>query len=234
VSAAVAAEPRLTAGVVASVFLHGGLLAAFFFARSSTPAPQPRMIAVHMVAAPAATPAIGEVKATAPVAEAPTPPPKPAVTPKTVPPTPKPKAASPKQVSQTAPLKSAPKTVPDAPKAGAVGTGGKGADVANIDTPGIQFDYPFYTNNIVSQLVKRFGAMAGSLEAEVRFVIKRDGTVDPNSIKLVTPSGNWSFDNRALSAVESAANAKAFGALPPGFNEDILPVTFRFSPKIIR
>jgi hypothetical protein len=215
VSAAVAAEPRLTAGVVASVFLHGGLLAAFFFARSSTPA-------------------IGEVKATAPVAEAPTPPPKPAVTPKTVPPTPKPKAASPKQVSQTAPLKSAPKTVPDAPKAGAVGTGGKGADVANIDTPGIQFDYPFYTNNIVSQLVKRFGAMAGSLEAEVRFVIKRDGTVDPNSIKLVTPSGNWSFDNRALSAVESAANAKAFGALPPGFNEDILPVTFRFSPKIIR
>jgi hypothetical protein len=34
--------------------------------------------------------------------------------------------------------------------------------------------------------------------------------------------------------VESAANAKAFGALPAGFNEDILPVTFRFSPRVIR
>lgn len=233
---AVAAEPRLTGGVIASVVLHGGLLAAFILARSSTPAPQPRMISVHMVAAPAAAEAtIGEVKTAAPAVEAPAPPPpKPAVTPKPVAPTPKPKAAPPKQVSQTAPLKSTPKPAADAPKAGAVGTGGKGADVANIDTPGIQFDYPWYTNNIVSQLVRRFGAMAGTLEAEVRFVIKRDGTVDPNSIKLVTQSGNYSFDNRALSAVESAANAKAFGALPAGFNEDILPVTFRFSPKIIR
>jgi periplasmic protein TonB len=228
-----AAEPRLTGGVVASVFLHGGLLAAFVFARSSTPVPQPRMISVRMIAAPSGDPAVGVVKPSAPVVEAP--PPKPAVAPKPAAPATKTKPTpAPKQVTQTVPLKNAPKPAPDAPKAGGVSTGGRGADVANIDTPGIQFDYPYYTNHIVSELVRRFGALAGSLEAEVRFVIKRDGSVDPSSIKLVTPSGNYSFDNRALSAVESAANAKAFGALPAGFNEDILPVTFRFSPKIIR
>jgi protein TonB len=228
-----AAEPRLTGGFVASVFLHGGLIAAFVLARSSTPPPQPRMISVRMIAAPSGDPAAGVVKTTAPVVE--TPPPKPAVIPKPVAPVAKAKPKpAPKQVTQTAPPKSAPTPAADAPKAGGGSTGGRGTDVANIDTPGIQFDYPYYTNNIVSQLVRRFGALAGSLEAEVRFVIKRDGSVDPSSIRLVTPSGNYSFDNRALSAVESAANAKVFGALPAGFNEDILPVTFRFSPKIIR
>jgi hypothetical protein len=49
---------------------------------------------------------------------------------------------------------------------------------------------------------------------------------------LVTRSGNYSFDTQAQGAVESAANAHAFGALPPGFHEDILPVTFRFSPQL--
>jgi hypothetical protein len=50
----------------------------------------------------------------------------------------------------------------------------------------------------------------------------------------VTRSGNYSFDQRAYGAVEAAANAKAFGALPPGFREDILPVRFRFTPSIMR
>ena len=35
-----------------------------------------------------------------------------------------------------------------------------------------------------------------------------------------------------LGAVEAAANAKSFGPLPSGFSEDILPVTFRFSPQL--
>jgi TonB family protein len=68
----------------------------------------------------------------------------------------------------------------------------------------------------------------------VRFTIKRDGSVDPASIHLVTPSGNYTFDQRALGAVEAAANAKVFGPLPGGFREDILPVTFWFSPSVLR
>ncbi|MEO6878277.1 MAG: TonB C-terminal domain-containing protein, partial [Gemmatimonadaceae bacterium] len=112
--------------------------------------------------------------------------------------------------------------------------GGKGAEVANVDTPGIEFPYPAYTTNIVSQLIRRFGAMQGTLSATVRFVIRRDGSVDLESIAVVTHSGSYDFDLRAAGAVESAANAKAFGPLPPGFREDILPVTFRFSPSLNR
>jgi hypothetical protein len=112
--------------------------------------------------------------------------------------------------------------------------GGKGTDVATVETPGIDFDYPFYTTNIVRRLIQYFGNFNGSLKAEVRFVIRRDGSVDPASIRLVTPSGNYTFDQRALGAVEAAANAKAFGPLPGGFREDILPVTFWFSPQVIR
>jgi hypothetical protein len=44
----------------------------------------------------------------------------------------------------------------------------------------------------------------------------------------------YSFNQDALAAVEAAANRKAFGALPPSFNEDILPVRFSFDPATIR
>jgi outer membrane biosynthesis protein TonB len=215
------------------VILHGGLVAAFLFMRPGAAPPPAPMIMIHMLAAPAGDRAVGAVVDQPVATPAPTPP-KPTAT-KAAPATPtaKPKPA-PKAATPTQPPKAADKPATAPQKAGGGETGGRGADVANIDTPGIEFDYPYYTNNIVRALVTRFGNLNGSLEAEVRFVIRRDGTVDPASIKLVTPSGNYSFDQRALGTVESAANAKAFGPLPPGFREDILPVTFRFSPKIIR
>jgi protein TonB len=233
----VAAAPRLTGGIVASVLLHGGLIAAFLLVRSPAPPPMPPMIRVTMLAAPAGDRAVGVVQETpTPVVEAPRPEPKVApITPRAAKPVLKSKAAPPKQATQVAPPKSTDVAPPkDAPKAGGGATGGRGTDVATIDTPGIEFDYPFYTNNIVRRLIQYFGNFAGSLKAEVRFVIRRDGSVDASSIRLVTPSGNYSFDQRALSAVESAANAKSFGPLPGGFREDILPVTFWFSPQVIR
>jgi hypothetical protein len=63
------------------------------------------------------------------------------------------------------------------------------------------------------------------------FMIRRDGSV--GNIEIINTSHNYSFDQRAKGAVEAAANAKAFGPLPPGFTEDILPVRFRFSPSLI-
>ncbi|HTE44853.1 MAG TPA: hypothetical protein VK636_06385, partial [Gemmatimonadaceae bacterium] len=59
-------------------------------------------------------------------------------------------------------------------------------------------------------------------------------SVDPESIRMVTPSRDYAFNQQALGAVEAVANAKLFGPLPPGFQEDILPVTFRFSPNLSR
>jgi outer membrane biosynthesis protein TonB len=196
------------------------------------------MIHISMLAAPSGERSVGVVT------EAP-PPPKKVETPKpqtaVAPPKPVAKVPAvaktkpaPKQRTQTSEKTADAAPKPDAPKAGGGATGGKGADVATVETPGIDFDYPFYTKNIVTQLLRYFGNFNGSLKAEVRFTIRRDGSVDPSSIHLVTPSGNYTFDQRALGAVESAANAKVFGALPGGFREDILPVTFWFSPQVIR
>ncbi|MDB4876275.1 MAG: TonB protein [Gemmatimonadetes bacterium] len=239
--------PRLTGGIAASVLFHGALIGAFFLLGPAREPPAPPMYRVQLFAAPPGERAAGVVQAqpqtppVTPAAPAPAPiaAPTPAVAKTTVarPTTPAaktkpaPKLATP--TAKTVPAGPAKAAAP-APTAGGGQTGGRGADVANVDTPGIEFPFPAYTTNIVSQLIRRFGPMAGTLSATVRFVIRRDGTVDLESIKIVTPSGNYSFDQRAVGAVESAANAKAFTPLPSAFPEDILPVTFRFSPAIVR
>ena len=231
------AEPRLGAGFAASVLLHGGLVAAFFVLRPGAPPPGPPIYRVRLIAAPAGERAIGVVQPKPePVVEKPAPvtPPKP--TPKKAPPTvktpPKPAKQTPTAATPT-PTPPTKKAEP-APTAGGGPTGGRGADIANVVTTGVEFPYPAYSDNIVRQLIKFFGQTNARFTAEVSFVIRRDGTVDPETIRFVTRSGNYSFDQRAYGAVEAAANANAFGALPPGFREDILPVRFRFTPSIMR
>ena len=236
-----ASSPRLSGGIVASVLLHGALVAGFFALRPPPPQPSPPLYRVQLFAAPPGARAVGVVQEPQPapvVTTAPVPPSTKAAAPiqKTVPSKTRPKPPTAKVATPTMPTKAAepPKENTPAPTAGGGPTGGKGADVATVDTPGIDFPYPGYTNNIVRQLILQFGQSSARFTAEVRFVIRRDGSVDPESIRLVTPSPNYSFNQRALGAVEAAANAKAFGPLPPGFREDILPVTFRFSPSLIR
>ena len=229
-------QPRLGAGIVASVLLHGGLVAAFFVLRPGAQPPGPPIYRVRLIAAPAGERAIGVVQPKPePVVEKPAPvtPPKP--TPKKAPaPVKAPTKATKQAPTAATPTPSPPKTAEPAPIAGGGPTGGRGADVANVLTPGIEFPYPAYTDNIVRQLIKFFGQTTARFEAEVSFVIRRDGTVDPETIRFVTRSKNYSFDQRAYGAVEAAANANAFGPLPAGFREDILPVRFRFTPSIMR
>jgi outer membrane biosynthesis protein TonB len=228
------AAPRLGIGFAASVLLHGGVIALFLALRSGTPPPAPPVYSVRIIAAPPGPRAAGVVQ------EAPPPPvvkpevPPPAVTPakpKTTVPVPKPRRAPVKAATPSVtPTPAKPKPAEPQPVAGGGEKGDRGTDVATIDTPGIEFAYPGYSTNIVRQLITRFGDVSSRLKAEVRFVIRRDGTVDPESIHMVTSSGNYSFDQRALGAVEAASNAHAFGPLPGGFREDILPVTFWFAP----
>ena len=232
-----AADPRLSGGILASVLLHGGLVGAFLLLRPPAPPPSPPLYQVHLIAAPPGPRAIGVVQdQLQPPVEKPLPPakvtptrPTPAPPKAKVKPQPKVKAVTP----TPAPQKAQPKTESPQPAAGGGETGGKGADVANVDTPGIEFPYPAYTNNIVRQLIIYLGRTAARDTAVVRFVIRRDGTIDPESIRPVAGS-SYSFTQRALAAVEAAANAKVFGPLPPGFREDILPVTFRFTPALFR
>ena len=106
-----------------------------------------------------------------------------------------------------------------------------GTAPANVSIPGLTFPYPQYLQNIVAQVYRRWDRPRTNapLRAEVFFTIQRDGSV--NDIRFIRRSGNFAFDLGAQGAVEAAANAGAFGPLPDGFGEDILPVSFFFTPR---
>ena len=106
-----------------------------------------------------------------------------------------------------------------------------GTAPANVSIPGLTFPYPQYLQNIVAQVYRRWDRPRTNapLRAEVFFTIQRDGSV--NDIRFIRRSGNFAFDLGAQGAVEAAANAGAFGRLPDGFGEDILPVSFFFTPR---
>jgi outer membrane biosynthesis protein TonB len=232
--------PRMTTGVIASVLFHAGIVAALVvFAAPRIAPPEPPPYRVQLIAAPAGDRAAGvveppvapPVKSREPVPPSKTPPKVKPQTSAKVKPTPVQKAATPVPAAKTP---TPPKTETPPPTAGGGATGGKGTDVANMDTGGIEFPYPWYLQNISREVIRQFQTNQTrlTLVADVSFMIKRDGTVDPGSIRLATSSGNYSFDQKALGAVEAAVNANRFGRLPDGFREDILPVTFRFTPGI--
>ena len=102
-----------------------------------------------------------------------------------------------------------------------------GTEVATVRTEGIDFPFPGYLQNIVRQVTLNFKPRnPGALKAEVFFLIRRDGSV--TGFRIVTSSGNYAFDLEAQGAIEAAAGS--FGALPSGFTDDILPVSFSFLP----
>jgi protein TonB len=229
----------LSTGIAASVVFHAVVIAALvFLAAPAREAPTPPLYRVELLAAPAGPRSAGVVQPpnitpqppkAAPIPKS-TPETKlaPKAKPKTVPP---PKTATPiAQPKTTAP----PRTETPQPTAGSGATGGKGADESPLSTSGLEFPYPAYLQNIVREVIHQFQTSQTrlTLSADVAFMIRRDGTVDPNTIRLAKGSGNYAFDQQALGAVEAAANAKRFGPLPAGFREDILPVVFRFTPAL--
>jgi protein TonB len=53
-------------------------------------------------------------------------------------------------------------------------------------------------------------------------------------IHFVTRSGNFQFDLEAQGAIDQAGQVKAFGPLPSGFTDDVLPVIFSFDPRVLK
>lgn len=222
-----------------SAALHGvAAVALFLGARPSAPPASPPVYKVNILAAPAGPRAIGVVTPTPPAPNvaakvpprAEVTPPAPVLPPKTQQParrTPLP-AATP--VPSTA-RSNAPSA--NAPAAGGGPAGGRGADVATVRTEGIEFPYPGYLNNIVRQIALRFDPSdrGPTLRAEVMFLLHRDGTI--SNLRFVKRSGVYGFDLEAQGAIEAAAGAHAFGPLPAGFSDDVLPVIFSFDPTLI-
>lgn len=115
-----------------------------------------------------------------------------------------------------------------APKSGAGATGTKGADVANVRTDGIAFPYPGYLSNIVRQIALNWSPrrVSAALVTELKFLIRRDGTVA--GIEVVKRSGDRLYDLDAMGAIEVVGTSKGFGPLPSGWADDVLVVYFTF------
>lgn len=104
-----------------------------------------------------------------------------------------------------------------------------GNDVATVSTEGVEFPFPEYLQNIVSQILRRWQRPQDNtpLDAEVSFFVHRDGSI--TDLQFVKRSGNFAFDLEAQGAVEEAGRFKAFGGLPSGWPSDVLFVRFYFS-----
>ena len=232
-----------------SAVLHAAVATLLFNTlKEQKPVALPPMYRVEIVAAPAGERAIGEVKSQQPAAKTPVTQPSasqssvkelPLPTAKPAPKTPArltPSDAKAKPVAKAgAPeAKAVPQPKTEAPKAGGGPVGDKGTDVATVRSDGIEFPFPGYLNNIVRQIALKFRPRnpAARLKAEVRFLIHRDGSV--SDLTVISPSGNFSFDLEAQGAVEAASSARAFGPLPAGFSDDVLPVVFSFDPKFLK
>ena len=224
----------VAAGIIAAVGLHAVAIALVIGARGSeSPARNVVTMRTHLVAAPRGDIGVGVVQA--PSQPNATPAPRAAETvpqpPKAAPTTAKTKPQQ--KTKQATVTPNAANTVKNAPTAGSE-TGGKGADIANVDLGGTDFPYPAYQRNIVNRIAEHFRPTDKNLSVEVMFIIRRDGSVDPDQMELVTRSGNRAFDDAALGAIEAAANKKLFGPLPADFKPDALTVVFRFDPAIFR
>ena len=220
-------------GIVGTIAVHGSAI-AFALWTGKPPRPMPPVHAVELVAAPAPAAAPEAPVATSPPVSTPEPAvstaPKPAshdtspAAPVPVKTPPKPAAAPPNPGAQTARRTT---TAAVAPAAGE--TSSNGTDAVTVKTPGLSFPYPEYLRNIVSQIYRSWERpRGGTRRAEVFFMLHRDGSV--SDIRFLTPSGDFTFDLNAQGAIEAAANNKAFGPLPDGYPQDVLPVSFYFEP----
>ncbi len=230
---------RLTLPIGVSLVLHAGALALMAGFRPPSPPPQPPMYRVDLVAAPAGPRQAGIV---APQPETPPAEPVPVpqrarASPRDMPlPDPPPARRQPPAPAMPTPAPTTPQPrtpAADAPVAGGGPVGGRGTDVATVRTEGIEFPFPGYLENIVRQIAIRFDPPRGaSVRAEVMFLVRRDGSI--SNFRFLTRSGNFAFDQDAQGAVEQAGSVRAFGPLPDGFSDDVLPVIFSFDPRVIR
>ena len=220
-----------------SALLHAGLIASIFMVRASAPRTLPPMYQVNLIAAPPGVRAVGVVSdAPAPSTPAKAPPKAESKSRDLVAPVlkvQKPETKA-RQATSNVTAKSTPQVAASAPHAGGGPSGGSGADVATVRTEGIDFPFPGYLTNIVRQIALNFSPRnpAAPLKAEVMFFIRRDGSV--SGFRFLSRSGSYAFDLECQGAVEAVAASRAFGPLPAGFTDDVLPVIFSFDPKILR
>ena len=211
-------------GFAGTLVVHGAAILALVGA-SAAPGREPPTYAVHLVAGPDV--AVDEKRAPDAISRPAEEQPAPAVQTKPAPKNTASKAAPPPNADQ-ATREAAPRTTPKAPRLPGEAPS-TGNDVATVSTEGIQFPYPAYLSNLQSEILRRWHRSTEGYYAEVSFFIHRDGSV--TGTQFVKRSGNFAFDLDAMGAVEEAGRIKAFGALPDGWQSDVLFVRFYFAPR---
>ncbi len=213
-------------GLAGTAVVHG-LAGIILFGSTARHRPPPPVYKVQLIAAP--EPGAETRKAPEAVERPAAEQPAPALKPK-----PQPKStvskAAPPPAPDAAHREAAPRTTPKtAPLPGEKPS--TGSDVATVSTEGVEFPYPEYLQNIVTQILRRWQRPFQStpLESEVSFFIHRDGAI--TDLQFVKRSGHFAFDLEAEGAVEEAGRFKAFGALPAGWQPDVLYVRFYFSGR---
>ncbi|HLS47236.1 MAG TPA: TonB C-terminal domain-containing protein [Gemmatimonadales bacterium] len=217
-----------TVGLITSLAVHGGLI-AFLGGVVESAEPSPPVYAVELVAAPAPAPK----QRLAPEATPTPPPPEPPAPEKS---TPEPDVPSVPVKEPDRPIEPRPRADPapktSAPETPAPGeTPSTGRDATTISTPGLDFPFPEYLRNVTNQIYRRWRRPTGNVpfRAEIFFLIRRDGSVA--DVRFVKRSGNFSYDLEAQGAIEAAAERRAFGPLPDGWPNDVLPISFYFEPR---
>ena len=218
------APANVGVGLTGTVVVHAlaGMVLVVGAANSCKPAPP--SYRVHLVAAPAPTEDTRKApEAVERPAEA-----KPAPAPKAKSPKSTVAPAQPPPVADNTKREAAPRTTPKTqPLPGERPS--TGSDPLTVSTEGIEFPFPEYTNNIITQIAMRWQRplQATPLEAEIGFLIHRDGSV--SDMQFIKRSGNFGFDLEAQGAVENAGRRRAFGPLPDGWGSEVLFVRFYFS-----
>jgi outer membrane biosynthesis protein TonB len=186
--------------------------------------PEPVIETPQIVAPPPAETPLPQVEPTPPAPQ-PRPAPEPAQQPRQTPPTPTQQAPpTPTPPTERPPVREPTPTRGNNPQPVQVG-----GDGVNVRQDGMEFPYPDYLNNVVLQIHNHFRwSGASNLEAQVTFYILRDGAV--GGLEVTRRSGNLAFDLEAAGAIEQVAARGRFGALPAGWQQDRLWVSFRFLP----
>ncbi len=233
--------PTLRRGVMFSTVMHLALLGAVVLWSMRSVPLRPPVYRVNLLGAPAGprqsgivrpTPMPSTTAAASPINGAERPPVEKALpTAKRATTTASAKATPSIAKSKSAGAKAA--TVPSkatpVPTAGAGAVGGKGADVVNaVRTNGIEFPFPGYLSNIQRQIALSWNPrhVSAALVAEVKFLIRRDGSV--MGIEVVKSSRDRMYDTDAQAAIEAVGGVRGFHALPDGFKDDVLIVYFTF------
>src|SRR5262249_52336383 len=160
-------------GLFGTVAVHGAALAMFLMSATGAHS-EPPTYRVRLIAAPDLVP---ESRPAPEVVQREAAPPEP------TPPTPKPppkntvSPAPPPRVADTKRREAAPRTNPQPRLAGEAPS--TGSDPATVSTEGVEFPYPEYLQNIVSQVLRRWQRPLEStpLEAEVSFMVHRNGSI---------------------------------------------------------